>query len=268
MKRYSIIFLVFVYVTIFSQVNRFYYELTYKPNKDSTKIEKILTILECTENKSLYQNYELAKYDSIIIAFQENNDKFNNFDWNNFYKNSPRNSVKIIKENGIVIQKEYIGEMQSYHYGEKINFNWKLQKESEKIENYLTQKATTEFGGRKWHAWFTTEIPINEGPYKFFGLPGLIVKIEDAEKEYSWILKGNYLCKQNCIIPFNSYNEKYMPSINISKEKMNLLKKNYKKDPLQGADVVNTDIKPSFFKEYKDNLLKKINYYNNPIEKD
>jgi GLPGLI family protein len=30
-----------------------------------------------------------------------------------------------------------------------------------------------------------------DGPYKFSGLPGLIVKIEDADKNYSWELKGN-----------------------------------------------------------------------------
>jgi GLPGLI family protein len=75
---------------------------------------------------------------------------------------TPKNSVKIIKENGIVTQKEVIGEVQNFNYVEKINFNWKLSNESQKIENYNTQKATTDFGGRKWNAWFTTEIPIND----------------------------------------------------------------------------------------------------------
>ena len=189
MKKIFIFSFLLLNILAFSQINRFYYELNYKPNKDSSKIEKLLTVLDIKDGKSLYLNYELARYDSIIIASMENSAKFANFDWDNFYKNPPKNSVKIIKENGIVTQKEVIGEVQNYNYVEKINFNWTLSNEFQKIENYNTQKATTDFGGRIWNAWFTTEIPINDGPYKFFGLPGLIVKIEDSEKEYSWTLK-------------------------------------------------------------------------------
>ena len=37
-------------------------------------------------------------------------------------------------------------------------------------------------------AWFTSEIPIQRGPWKFGGLPGLIVKISDAKKEYNFEL--------------------------------------------------------------------------------
>lgn len=48
----------------------------------------------------------------------------------------------------------------------------------------------TEIFGRKWTAWFTAEIPIQDGPYKFHGLPGLIVKIEDEAKSHSFELKG------------------------------------------------------------------------------
>ncbi len=33
-------------------------------------------------------------------------------------------------------------------------------------------------------AWYTTEIPINDGPYKFFGLPGLIIKLYDEKEHY------------------------------------------------------------------------------------
>ena len=48
------------------------------------------------------------------------------------------------------------------------------------------QMATVEFAGRKYSAWFTTELPLPYGPYKFGGLPGLILKIEDAEKQFLW----------------------------------------------------------------------------------
>ena len=268
MKKTFIFSFLLLNILTFSQINRFYYELNYKPNKDSSKIEKLLTVLDIKDGKSLYLNQELAVHDSIITASNENPSKFELFDWKTFSNNTPKNSVKIIKENGIVTQNEVIGEVQNFNYVEKINFNWILSNESQKIENYNTQKATTDFGGRKWNAWFTTEIPINDGPYKFFGLPGLIVKIEDSEKEYSWTLKGNYFCKENCSFQQESHNEKYIKTIKVSKENFLKLKTNYKKDPLQGADVANPEINPTFIKEYKERLLKKINYYNNPIERD
>lgn len=52
------------------------------------------------------------------------------------------------------------------------------------ILGYQCKKANTSFAGRNYTAWFTTEIPISEGPYKFRGLPGLILKISDSEKQH------------------------------------------------------------------------------------
>jgi GLPGLI family protein len=57
-----------------------------------------------------------------------------------------------------------------------------------KIGDYQTQKAETKFGGRTWYAWFTQQVPLQDGPYKFSGLPGLIVKVQDAKGDYSFDL--------------------------------------------------------------------------------
>ena len=58
--------------------------------------------------------------------------------------------------------------------------------ETELIMGYDCRKATTDFAGRTYTAWFTPEIPLPFGPYKFGGLPGLILKIEDAERQFVW----------------------------------------------------------------------------------
>ncbi len=72
---------------------------------------------------------------------------------------------------------------------DKLNeIEWKLEKEEKKIANYKCQKATCHFGGRDYIAWYTMEVPISEGPYKFSGLPGLIVKIEDTKGEHRFEL--------------------------------------------------------------------------------
>ena len=79
----------------------------------------------------------------------------------------------------------------SYKVLEDRVLDWKILPEKEKIGNWEAQKATTEFGGRKWTAWFCEEIPLSDGPYKFKGLPGLIVKISDADNSHVMELKGS-----------------------------------------------------------------------------
>ena len=56
------------------------------------------------------------------------------------------------------------------------------------IAGYQCQKATTFFAGRDYEAWFTREIPVSDGPYKFSGLPGLIVKVNDTGNNYTFEL--------------------------------------------------------------------------------
>ncbi len=72
-----------------------------------------------------------------------------------------------------------------FMYTEDVNvFNWKIYPDTCTINGYLTQKATVNYAGRDWIAWFTTDIPLQEGPYKFKGLPGLILKIYDTQEYY------------------------------------------------------------------------------------
>ena len=68
--------------------------------------------------------------------------------------------------------------------------NWTILHDTATIAGYKCQKAICDYRGRSYHAWFTTEIPISEGPWKFFGLPGLIVKLHDTEHHYEFELAG------------------------------------------------------------------------------
>ena len=63
-------------------------------------------------------------------------------------------------------------------------FNWQLSGDTATISGYKAQKATCDFGGRSWVAWFSTEIPYSNGPYKFNGLPGLILNVHDTRNHY------------------------------------------------------------------------------------
>jgi len=58
---------------------------------------------------------------------------------------------------------------------ESTKFKWKLKSDVKKIGKYNCQSAEVSFRGRNYIAWYTSEIPVSSGPYKFYGLPGLIV---------------------------------------------------------------------------------------------
>lgn len=69
---------------------------------------------------------------------------------------------------------------------EEINLKWDIHNDTTIIIGLECVKATCTYGGRNYTAWFAPSIKINDGPYIFRGLPGLIVKIEDADNWYSF----------------------------------------------------------------------------------
>lgn len=72
-------------------------------------------------------------------------------------------------------------------YEDKFNSSlWVIKNEKKTIIGYQCQKATIKFRGRSYTAWFTTEIPISDGPYKFCGLPGLILNLSDDKGQFNF----------------------------------------------------------------------------------
>jgi GLPGLI family protein len=67
-------------------------------------------------------------------------------------------------------------------------YNWKLTTDTISLSGYLCNNATLEFRGRNYIVWYTTEIPTQFGPWKFYGLPGLIINIETDDNSLSFRL--------------------------------------------------------------------------------
>lgn len=172
--------------------NRFFYELSFKPKKDSVKIDKVMTVLDIAKDKSVYQDFTIPAQDSIIKIAVEEMEKTQTFKDMSKTIKMPKFSYKVIKSYPSMkeIYQDRIS-INLFGYEEDLKFDWKILNDKEKVGAYNTQKATTEYGGRQWTAWFSSDLPFQDGPYKFYGLPGLIVKIEDEGKNYSWELKGN-----------------------------------------------------------------------------
>lgn len=106
----------------------------------------------------------------------------------------PKNRIKFEVEKSKISNNSY--------YFEKIftttyqtNFKndalvWKLINEKKNIGGFNCRKAQTALSGRNYTAWYAEEVPISDGPYKFQGLPGLIIEISDSKNEHSFTLRG------------------------------------------------------------------------------
>lgn len=191
-KNFSII-LIILYIFSNAQARRFFYEFSYKPSKDSSHAEKEMTILDVTKQKSIYRDYLSVSQDSMI---ESNIEKMK-------ATGVQIDLAKLLKTPKFMykVQKSYPSYETSYTdlilsdfitYSETGKINWKISDEKgvSTFEKYKIQKATATAWGRNWTAWFTPDIPIQDGPYKFYGLPGLIVKIEDQDQNFSWQLAG------------------------------------------------------------------------------
>ncbi len=71
-------------------------------------------------------------------------------------------------------------------------FDWTITPDTMTVVGYVCKKAICLFRGRYYTVWFTPDIPITEGPWKFNGLPGLILKAEDSEGDYSFVCTALY----------------------------------------------------------------------------
>ncbi len=242
MKKYLSTFLVLSFLALNAQqtANRFFYELTFRPKKEKPETEKVMTSLDITKDKSIYQDFTVPAQDSIIKMEIEAMEKSGT--WKDMSKSikMPKFSFKIYKTYPDMTV-SYMDRISTklFKYDDPVTFNWKILPDKEKIGAYNTQKATTEFGGRKWIAWFSTELPFQDGPYKFHGLPGLIVKIEDDGKNYSWTLQGNKNVENWEEFSFaEKANTKYGMSntaVATTQEKFTKSYENFKADPLAEA---------------------------------
>ncbi len=68
-----------------------------------------------------------------------------------------------------------------YYTDSTARFDWTLEDETMTVCGYTCRKATARFRGRTWTAWYAEELPVNAGPWKLYGLPGLILRAEVAD---------------------------------------------------------------------------------------
>jgi len=115
---------------------------------------------------------------------------------------------------------------------------WKINTDSTKmILGYTCRMATTVYKGRKWCAWYAEEIPIAQGPWKLGGLPGLILRAYDSQRQFSFEAVGMEQVKRDINILYKG--EKYEP---IDRKVLDKLYARYYADPV-GYITNNPNIK-------------------------
>jgi len=136
------------------------------------------------QNVSKFLSHKLYRVDTIM----ENISSHAEFDEFLMQRNKPMPYVRyMIYKNYPKDKLTYIEHIPSstFKFEEDLElFNWQLSGDTSTISGYKVQKAICDFGGRSWVAWFSPEIPYNDGPYKFNGLPGLIFNVHDTRNHY------------------------------------------------------------------------------------
>lgn len=141
-------------------------------------------------------------------------------------------------------------------YSEEMTLNWDISNDKFNYLGYSVQSAYTEYGGRKYTAWFTTDIPISSGPYVFNNLPGLILKIEDENKQHSFEL-----------VALHQGNKKMNLDIyqNVSKKEFIDTEDKVKNNPISML-LPNNQISAEMKQKLKERIAEKNKHDNNPIE--
>jgi GLPGLI family protein len=209
------------------------YSLFYKQDSmdiEFVRKESMLLLIGSSRSQFISENLY-----QCVVELKKINDQAHLSSWLSDPNNRPPvpGILYTVYKNYPIGKTTYIEHIPSstYKYEENINsFNWDLKDEIDSLMGYLVQKATTSYGGRDWIAWFCPKIPYNEGPYKFGGLPGLILKIHDSKNHYSF--KINSIEYQAEIIPIEIPIEDY---IYTTREDFNKAKANFRNDIISRA---------------------------------
>lgn len=174
----------------------------------------------------------------------------------------PKFLFEIYQYNNQIVYRDQIL-IERFQYTETPYFNWQLENEEKAIASYHCKMATCQYGGRTYTAWYTEEIPIPAGPYKFYGLPGFIVAIEDSTQQVKFQLTSFEKLPEGYMITTGEH--KYTP---VSRKVFLETLKKYKANPesafnnMQAAFNLTIDDGAA-----KNNAMNRLKRENNLIEK-
>ena len=197
MKNYFTLILLFFSFICFGQQENYNYKFTYNV---SVQPDANNSNLIDTENMSLFVGAKSSIYisptkliiDSARVAIKKRGGSF--YELTDIKQAHPKNKIQAsIKKNyrnkDFIFQNNLMLKTFEFPRTKLPVFNWEITNTTKTLLGYKCQLATLTYKGRDYKAWFSTAIPIQDGPWKFYGLPGLIFKIADTQNHYSFTLK-------------------------------------------------------------------------------
>lgn len=265
----TLYFIILLAVSVTAQTHRFVYDVVYRPDSASTETRKANYYLDINPDETFYYERPFFVSDSIEKAsgLRTFSGKANDL------------MSKKIKTREYTLYS--IQSFDIYQLKDEPKISWKIEKETKKTSSLQLQKATAKFGGRNWIAWFCKDIPFQEGPYKFYGLPGLIVEIYDDNENYHFSLNKSENFTETQFISF--YKNAKARGVEIPYSKYQSMLLSYYHDPIKfinsGQIEINEDnklaledgriiYKPEELRQYAIEEQQRIKKYNNPIELD
>lgn len=165
------------------------------------------------------------------------------------------NNYTIIEKNinnNVILKHDHVEDVNVF-IKEDDKLDWKILSETKMIDKTKLFKATTTYKNIKWIAWYNPAIPINDGPFIFKGLPGLIYEIQSTVLSIN--LTGINKTLQSCVkIPKNEKKISDEAYKKYNEELLQILKDGYRNktdtfDNLTLQSLIETSIKKDLFRE-------------------
>jgi len=236
MKKIIIAFSLLLTLAVNAQNQRFIYE--YKYSIDSTakdKPETEIMFLDVISKGSRFYSKDIFESDSLMTASMEKQLQAGNGEINFSGIKFKGKVVHSVEKTYPDYSVRFFNNLSADEYmvQDERKQDWKILPDKEKTGGFSAQKAVCSFAGRKWTAWFTTDLPIQDGPYKFSGLPGLIVKIEDASHTHSFELKGIKKLPAGYEWKSTKEKERFNALVTVTEAKYRKAFKEYLADPMK-----------------------------------
>ncbi len=275
MKKKLIVFALLLIYFVNSNAQTYKVLYTVKAKLGKTKQPKQENFLLCINNhKSIFVSNNKIISDSIFAKYHN---KITSANANEVKMDANAPEMVLVRKHApkinFIIEKDFTknklryqnnGFMSILQYTQKLPvLAWKLKDSTKTILGYKAQKATLHYKGRDYTAWYTSEIAIPEGPYKFWGLPGLILEIYDSKNEYSFKIMG---IEKSNFYPKKVFHEKLVLTSLIKtteKEYLKTLYKTYNANAVMGTTAVIGEDAVEYARERVEKLK---SLRNNPIE--
>ncbi|MFT3677749.1 MAG: GLPGLI family protein [Chitinophagaceae bacterium] len=162
------------------------YDYTLQPSKSDTQRITEIMMLQVGKTASNYISKNQYLNDSTVMEMAKEAEATGVMPGRSTRPNEVKVMYKVFKdmESRQMFFFSRFGLHQVYYPDSLPVLDWTMHAEEMSVLGHLCKKATTSFAGRNYIAWYATDIPLSDGPYKFSGLPGLILSIYDTEKHH------------------------------------------------------------------------------------